>query len=79
MKNINKKLTLIIIFLIFSGESSASSEKNLYRSITSRLSRNRQDYLYLTDIEFANFREVKTTGIGKNKLDRKSTRLNSSH
>ncbi|MBE5956064.1 MAG: LPXTG cell wall anchor domain-containing protein [Lachnospiraceae bacterium] len=37
---------------------------------------NREDYAHLSDEEFANFREVTTTGIGDNKLYRTSSPIN---
>ena len=37
---------------------------------------NREDYKHLSDAEFANFRNVATTGMGKNALYRSSSPIN---
>lgn len=39
-------------------------------------SNNREDYPHLTDAQFANFREITTTGMGKGKLYRSSSPVN---
>ncbi len=46
----------------------------LMRDLTG--SNNREDYAHLTDTEFANFRVIDTTGMGKNKLYRTSSPIN---
>ncbi|MBR1927458.1 MAG: tyrosine-protein phosphatase [Bacteroidales bacterium] len=53
-----------------------SYSRNFYRSLSKRRSNNRADYPHLTDKEFANFRAVVTTGIGKGKLYRSSSPIN---
>ena len=53
--------------------SADSFGKNFYRSLSKRLSKNRTDYPNLTDNEFANFREIRTTGIVPGKLFRSSS------
>lgn len=58
---------LVMLLLLSSG---AVSKKEFYRNLSRRLSYNRQNYDYLTDEEFANFREVRTTGIASGKLYR---------
>ncbi|MCR4819212.1 MAG: tyrosine-protein phosphatase [Fretibacterium sp.] len=54
----------------------AAFGRNFYRNLSKRLSRNRNDYPLLTDEEFANFRAVTTTGIGRGKLYRSSSPVN---
>lgn len=77
MRSASKLLTAIIILavsLAVSGVAEPSSYgKAFYRSLSSRLGRNRTDYPALTDEEFANFRMVRTTGIGTGKLYRSSS------
>ena len=72
-------IAILILALSFSGICEAAqsqqnfSQKDFYRSLSKRLSKNRADYKNLSDAEFANFREVTTTGIGKGKLFRSSS------
>lgn len=84
MKNrIMKKSKIITAFIIvfsfiFTSSLSglaegASRKKEFYRNLSKRLSNNRNNYAYLTDNEFANFREIHTTGIGKGRLYRSSS------
>ena len=76
MKTYRKFFTaiLILIFSLFACQSFAASQnKNFYRDLSKRLSKNRLDYKFLSDAEFANFREVRTTGIGAKKLFRSSS------
>ena len=65
-------LILLILVLTCSAES-AINGKEFYRSLSKRLSKNRNDYPKLSDNEFANFREVAVTGIAKGKLYRSSS------
>ena len=58
------------MLMVSSVSEGASSKKNFYRNLSRRLSYNRQDYSYLSDKEFANFREVRTTGTAPNRLYR---------
>ena len=53
-----------------------SHVKDFYRSLSKRRSNNRADYPHLSDLEFANFRPVTTTGMGKGKLYRSSSPIN---
>ena len=83
MKNSKKICLFIIVFLIsFSfllivsksnTEAANINKKNFYRSLASRLSKERADYTYLNDYEFANFRAVTTTGIKAGNLYRSSS------
>jgi len=78
MKRYRNFLTAILIFnlilISFACESFAAfQKKDFYRNLSKRLSKNRLDYKYLSDAEFANFREIKTTGIGAKKLFRSSS------
>ena len=72
-----RKSTLIIILticLIIPVMSEASSYgKEFYRSLSSRLGYHRTDYPSLSDEEFANFRMVRTSGIGEGRLYRSSS------
>ena len=72
-----RKLSLVIIFVLiaslFAAQVQSDSKKNFYRELGKKLSRNRQDYIYLTDPEFANFREIHTTGIKRGILYRSSS------
>ena len=61
---------------ITSKKQSNSYSRNFYRSLSKRHSKNRLDYPHLTDLEFANFRAVTTTGMGKGKLYRSSSPVN---
>ena len=55
---------VLILALTASLAEGALSKKEFYRNLSKRLSNNRSDYAYLSDNEFANFREINTTGIG---------------
>ena len=72
-----RKFSVIIIFILiaslFAAQVQANSKKNFYRELGKKLSKNRQDYIYLTDSEFANFREIHTTGIKRGVLYRSSS------
>ena len=57
-------------------EQNRSPVKDFYRSLSKRRSNNRADYTHLSDLEFANFRPVTTTGMGKGKLYRSSSPVN---
>ena len=72
--------TFILVFAFIFASSlseSASRKKEFYRNLSKRLSNNRENYSYLSDNEFANFREINTTGIGKGKLYRSSSPIKS--
>ena len=72
--------TFILVFAFIFASSlaeSASQKKEFYRNLSKRLSSNRENYSYLSDNEFANFREINTTGIGKGKLYRSSSPVKS--
>ena len=74
MKRSKIFIVIVLIISLFSSPSlGASKWKNFYRDLSKRLSKNRADYPNLTDSEFANFREVKVTGIGEGKLYRSSS------
>ena len=67
-------LAVIAVGLLFCGYSEASTYgKNLYREFSRRLGYNRTDYPSLSDEEFANFRMVRTSGIGEGRLYRSSS------
>ena len=70
-----------VIFLCFilwiNPAFSDSYGKNLYKSLAKRLSNDRENYNYLTDSEFANFREVRVSGIARGKLYRSSSPVSS--
>lgn len=73
-----KKARIILVFvLIFAFMTSISegalSKKEFYRNLSKRLSNNRENYAYLSDKDFANFREINTSGISKGKLYRSSS------
>ena len=76
-----KTLTVTLTFVIFIFQNLALCANNyekidgkaFYKSLSKRLGRNRSDYPNLSDDEFANFREVITTGIARGKLFRSST------
>lgn len=71
-------LAFILIFAFMSSLSEgALSKKEFYRNLSKRLSNNRSDYAYLSDKEFANFREINTSGISKGKLYRSSSPVKS--
>lgn len=67
---------IFALLLTFSISEAASHKKDFYRNLAARLSKNRDDYKNLSDEEFANFREINTTGIAKNKLYRSSSPIN---
>ena len=75
----SKKIFLFIAVLFLSSlllaipEARGIDRKNFYRSLSSRLSKNRNDYAYLNDYEFANFRAVVSNGIKAGKLYRSSS------
>ena len=80
MKNLRKIFIFAVVVLIsffFVSNSQAklkeNNRKNFYRSLASRLSKNREDYKNLNDYEFANFRIVNSTGIVKGNLYRSSS------
>ncbi len=58
------------------GQGKTSPKQNFYRELAKRRSNNRVDYPSLSDLEFANFRAVNTTGMGKGKLYRSSSPVN---
>ena len=64
---------LCLILILVSPAFSETYGKTLYKNLSKRLSRDREDYSYLSDREFANFREVRTTGIKPGKLFRSSS------
>lgn len=67
-------LIVIAVSLLFCVNADASSYgKNLYKSFSQRLKKDIADYPALSDYEFANFRMVKTSGIGAGKLYRSSS------
>ena len=81
-------LLLLFLLLFISGPLIAASENSLhaaplkrsaidrrafYHGLSKRLGRERADYPHLTDEEFANFRPVTTTGMGRGKLYRSSS------
>ena len=77
MKN-SKKIFLFILFFIFiflssNSEAANINKKNFYKSLSSRLSKDRNNYTYLNDYEFANFRAVTSTGIKAGNLYRSSS------
>ncbi len=68
-------IIIIVVFIVslFAGQTQAQDKKNFYRELGKKLSKNRQDYVQLTDLEFANFREIHTTGIKRGVLYRSSS------
>lgn len=64
--------TIIFLLIVSSCEASDFS-RNFYKSLSSRLGKTRADYPNLSDDEFANFRMIRTTGIGEGKLYRSSS------
>ena len=72
MKKLRTVIIILIVCLAITAEASEYG-KNLYRSFSRNLGRNRTDYPALTDEQFANFRMVKTSGIGAGKLYRSSS------
>lgn len=68
----------LCVVIIFAACAEASSYgREFYRSLSRRLGKNRTDYPSLSDEEFANFRMVKTHGIGEGKLYRSSSPVSS--
>ena len=67
----------IFLFLAFSSDAAEFNKKDFYRSLSSRLSKDRNNYTYLNDEEFANFRAVTSTGIKAGKLFRSSSPVKS--
>ncbi|MBQ3347668.1 MAG: tyrosine-protein phosphatase [Synergistaceae bacterium] len=71
------RIIAVISFVIVIAFSlpcySESWGKAFYRSLSGRLGKNRADYPALSDSEFANFREVKTSGIAPGRLFRSSS------
>lgn len=73
MKNrITLAFILLFVFMASISEG-ALSKKEFYRNLSKRLSNNRENYAYLSDKDFANFREINTSGISKGKLYRSSS------
>ena len=66
-------ISFVIIIAFSSTCYSESWGKTFYRSLSGRLGRNRTDYPALSDSEFANFREVRTSGIAPGILYRSSS------
>ena len=60
----------------YSAQQSRAEAKRIYREFKKKLSNDRNAYPNLTDEDFANFREVKTTGISRGKLYRSSSPIN---
>ena len=60
----------LLVMLVMPSVAEGTSKKEFYRNLSRRMSYNRQVYSYLTDEEFANFREVRTTGISPGRLYR---------
>lgn len=83
MKKSRIILAFILVFAFIFASSlteqteGASRKKEFYRNLSKRLSNNRNDYAYLSDNEFANFREIQTTGISRGKLYRSSSPVKS--
>ena len=75
MKITKKIFAVVFIILCFLSQADAANvnKKNFYRSLASRLSKERNNYTYLTDNEFANFRAVSSTGVKAGKLYRSSS------
>ena len=71
------RIIAVISFVIVIAFSlpcySESWGKAFYRSLSGRLGKNRADYPALSDSDFANFREVRTSGIASGKLFRSSS------
>ena len=64
---------VVLIVSLFATQTQAQDKKNFYRELGKKLSKNRQDYIQLTDLEVANFREIHTTGIKRGTLYRSSS------
>ena len=74
-------LVVILAFIVnvtpsYSAAKNRTQAQNFYRRISKNRSNNRNDYPSLSDAEFANFREVNTTGIASGKLYRSSSPIN---
>lgn len=75
-------LVLLLSLVPLAVESGAREATKLtraqafYRDLSKRRSKAREDYPHLTDEEFANFRPVTTTGMGRGKLYRSSSPVN---
>ncbi len=84
MKKAYTIFVLVVILLAFgfnvapsySAKKALTPAQKFYRRISKNRSNNRNDYPSLSDAEFANFREVKTTGIAEGKLYRSSSPIN---
>ena len=69
---------LFVVLVIFEPSSLLAGNekfngKEFYRSLSKRLGKKRTDYPALSDLEFANFRMVRTSGITEGKLYRSSS------
>ena len=64
---------VIVLLLVSSLFAMEAWGNNIYRELGKRLGRSRQDYPQLSDQDFANFREVRTTGIKPGILYRSSS------
>ena len=73
MKKTFFAIVFIFLFFVSSSEAENINKKEFYRSLASRLSKERTNYTYLNDYEFANFRAVTTTGIKAGNLYRSSS------
>ena len=74
MKRARIILGFILVFVFMASIAEGESyKKTFYRNLSKRMSKERADYAYLSDKEFANFREINTTGIAKGKLYRSSS------
>lgn len=74
MKRTRIILGFILVFAFMASiAEGAMTKKEFYRNLSKRMSKDRADYAYLSDKEFANFREINTTGIAKGKLYRSSS------
>ena len=74
MKRTRIILGFILVFAFMASiAEGAMTKKEFYRNLSKRMSKDRADYVYLSDKEFANFREINTTGIAKGKLYRSSS------
>lgn len=68
-------ILVVAVIALLASSAQAVSTREFYRNLSRRMSNNRQVYSYLTDEEFANFREVRTTGISAGKLYRSASPL----
>ena len=74
-----KFLLIILIFIISVGtceSATKNSVKDFYNELKKHFSSDRANYPNLSDEEFANFREINTTGIKKGVLYRSSSPIN---